>query len=90
MSNIPKARALLADLVNGGDVSGDAARIIRGAIKLMRRVRRKPVKAKATSRKMTPELKRRIRAYAARHPRMSTQAMAAHFRVNNARISENI
>lgn len=45
-------------------------------------------KAPAVSRKLTPELKDEIRAYASAHPGETEHSVSIHFGVNQGRVSE--
>jgi hypothetical protein len=83
MSDIPQARYLL-EQVKHKDPN------ISKAINLMYRDKVKDIKAPATSRKMTPEIKRTIIRMYKSDPKMSCQKIANILRINIGRVSETI
>jgi len=87
MSNIPKARELLKSAL--ADKDGIDRALIQKALKLMTR---QPYARKVSpkSRKLTPELKKKIKVFARTHLDLSLQEIADIFDVNSGRISENI
>lgn len=89
MSNIPKARSLLNQIARD-TTDKNAAKLIRRVIKqhLFREpfVRRAP----ATSARLTPMMKRKIRAFAEAHPMMAFQTIGEKLRVNGGRVSETM
>ncbi len=85
MSNIPRARKLLEDVLD--ELTGREYYAVKEALSLMHRqppVRKTPPR----SRPMTWELRQEISEYIEDHPSMSNQEIAVEFEVNAGRISE--
>lgn len=89
MTDIPKAREILREIA--GEIAEalpeHAARIKAVTDQLMTRnrgLRQAPV----TSPSVSPEMRARIRAYAARHPTLAQHRIATVFGVNPGRVSE--
>lgn len=86
MSNIPEARRYLSILT--GHV--ETIRTLLAKIDPLM-TRPSPVRrAKRTSQRLTPTLARRIRVYANNHPKESYRSIAAHFNVDDGRVSEAV
>jgi hypothetical protein len=90
MSDIPKARKMLADLKKQAADDGliDYAETIGEIIPLLWRKQYKRKKSAVHSAKSTPELRAEIREYVKRNPNVPSQHVAIHFGVNLGRVSE--
>lgn len=89
MSDIPLARQIIDGLIDELEAAGEArlAAKLEGLVPLLYR-RQRVRQARARSEPMTPDLARVIRAFAARHPDLPIDDIAARFAVNAGRVSE--
>ncbi len=84
---IPEIRAELGRIASSGAVSAAVARQLNKLAGEL--VRRKGTpRAPAKSEPMTPELRRRVRAYKRRHPDASHTEIGRKYNVNPGRVSE--
>jgi hypothetical protein len=83
------AERLRADKVSVAERHAIALEIDTLVLELYRRPPVRPI-TRVRSRRMTPALAKRIRAYAWAHTDQSIQQIADKFRVNTARVSEAV
>jgi len=90
MSDIPKARKMLADLARRAEADGqnEYAETIKEIIPLLWREQHKRKKSAVHSARATPELRAQIREYVEKNPNVPSQHVAIHFGVNLGRVSE--
>ena len=86
-NKIPTARQILKNALEY-DMPSEVRIAIQQAIQLMYREKYKPIKARATSKRMTAHLRDTIKIYYSQNPSLSTQHIADHFGVNQGRVSE--
>lgn len=87
MSDIPRAREIIAQAAGMLPVGDPARAMIEVALPML--VRERPIKrAEVTSRELTMEVACEIWRYYRHHPDAPTQEIATAMRVNSGRVSE--
>lgn len=87
---IPECRAALLSIANSLAIKSGCTDEARGIRMIVKEMERRPaVKvARVKARPVTPELRNRIRAYAAAHPDMPNRDIGRVFGVDGGRVSE--
>lgn len=89
-SNIPAARQLLHEALKHNRTSAEMRAMIVDALKMMKRERHKPIRARSSMPGLNPALAEEIRQYVRMNPHASTLRVAEIFGVNPGRVSEAI